>query len=150
MKKSIIIFTISFVFSLSLNAQNWQTNFEKSKTLALKNNQPIILVFQGSDWCAPCIKLEKEIWSTETFKNYAEKNVVMLKADFPKRSKNAIDKTQQDHNNALAAQYNKQGYFPYVVVLDHNGKVLGTTGYTKTSPEQFITKLESYYKQKSK
>ena len=35
-----------------------------SITKAQKQNKKIILVFQGSDWCGPCIKLSKEIWST--------------------------------------------------------------------------------------
>lgn len=129
---------------MSLNAQEWHTDFETSKSIANKSNKPIILVFQGSDWCAPCIKLEKEIWSTEAFKNYSKSHFVMLKADFPKRSKNSLDQAQQEHNNKLAAKYNTNGYFPYVVVLDAKGTMLGSTGYKKTTPEAFIKTLESF------
>jgi len=48
------------------------TDFEQAKTVAAEENKKIILVFQGSDWCAPCTKLDKEIWSAEEFKNYAK------------------------------------------------------------------------------
>lgn len=65
-------------------AQEWQTDFTKAKEIAAKESKPIILVFQGSDWCAPCIKLDREVWSTETFKKYAAAHYVMLQTDFAK------------------------------------------------------------------
>ncbi len=127
-----------------VNAQSWLTDFEKAKSSAKVTSKKIVLVFQGSDWCAPCIKLDKEIWDTEVFKAYSKDHFVMLKADFPKRSKNALTKEQQEHNDKLAEAYNKNGYFPYVVVLDENGKVLGSTGYKKSSPSEYIKILESF------
>ena len=102
------------------------------------------MVFQGSDWCAPCIKLEQEIWSSDEFKSYAEDHFVLLKADFPKRKKNALVKEQQEANNHLAEVYNKQGFFPFVVVLDKEGKVLGETGYNKVEPKEYIKILTSF------
>lgn len=146
MKLGYLTLVIVMFSTLSLSAQNWETDIEVAKSKAAKYNRPIVLVFQGSDWCAPCIKLDKEIWSTEEFESYANKHFVMLKADFPKRSKNALDPKQQEHNNKLAATYNQQGYFPLVVVLDQNGKLQGKTGYKKTTPEDFIKVLESFYK----
>lgn len=143
-----ILTTALFILSTitSLNAQEWITDFETAKSIATENNKTIILVFQGSDWCAPCIKLDKEIWHTEEFQNYAKDHFVMLKADFPKRKKNALSEAQQAHNNQLAEQFNKNGYFPYVVVLDPKGTVLGATGYKKTTPSAYIKLLESFNK----
>jgi hypothetical protein len=40
--------------------------------------------------------------------------------------------------------YNTQGYFPFVAVLDKNGKMLGSTGYKKTSPTEYIKILTSF------
>jgi thioredoxin-related protein len=125
-------------------SQEWQTNIEEAKSLAQKSNHNIILVFQGSDWCAPCMKLEQEIWNTEEFKTYAKDHYVMLKADFPKRKKNALTEEQQSANNQLAEKYNKKGYFPLVVVLDGQGNVLGETGYKKTDPDGYIKILNSF------
>lgn len=132
------------VFSASLFSQDWVFNFDKAKAIAKKENKTIIMVFQGSDWCAPCIKLDKEIWQTETFKSYVKDHFVMLKLDFPKRKKNALDAEQEKHNNALAEKYNKNGYFPYVVVLDSKGNQLGSTGYKKITPKDYIALLESF------
>ena len=130
----------------SVNAQDWITDFEKAKSIATEEGKTIVLVFQGSDWCGPCIKLDKEIWHTDEFKTYSEEHFVMLKADFPKRKKNALSEEQQAHNNNLAENYNKNGYFPYVVVLDSEGNILGSTGYKKSTPSAYIKLLESFSK----
>jgi len=127
-------------------SQNWITDFESAKTSAQNENKKIVLVFQGSDWCAPCIKLDKEIWHTKEFQNYAKDHFIMLQADFPKRKKNALSEQQQTHNNELAEKYNRNGYFPYVLVLDADGTVLGATGYKKISPSDYIKLLESFSK----
>ena len=141
--KNILLIILLFISTLTF-AQDWQTDIDKAEEIAAKNNRPIILVFQGSDWCAPCIKLEKEIWNSEEFKIYAKDNFVLLKADFPRRKKNKLSKEQQEKNNQLAEKYNKQGHFPYVVVLDSAGNVKGKTGYKKVTPQEYITILTSF------
>ena len=70
----------------------------------------------------------------------------MLQADFPRRKKNALPKAQQEHNNKLAAQYNLNGYFPYVVILNEKGSVLGSLGYEKTTPELYFKKIKAFEK----
>ncbi len=127
-----------------MTAQVWETDYDTALQKATKLHEPIILVFQGSDWCAPCIKLDREVWSTDTFKQYAEGHFVMLQADFPRRKKNALPAAQEAQNKALAEKYNRQGIFPFVVVLNSDGKVLGETGYKKSTPEEYIKHLESF------
>ena len=141
--------SLAFLFLATittLTAQEWQTDFTKAKEIATKNNQNIVLVFQGSDWCAPCIKLDKEIWSTKEFQDLNNNHFVMLKADFPRKSKNALSKEKQEHNNKLAEKYNPNGYFPYVVVLNSRGEVLGNLGYEKTTPTLYFKKLKAFEK----
>ena len=137
--------TLLFLISFSVaNAQIWHTDIETAKKSAQEQNKKIILVFQGSDWCGPCIKLEKEIWSYEEFKTYAKEQFVLLKADFPKKKANKLSKEQQTKNDLLAEKYNQNGYFPLVVVLDKTGKVLGTTGYKNITPAEYIKLLSSF------
>lgn len=132
-----------FVFSLNCFSQNWLTSFEEAKSIASIENRKIVLVFSGSDWCGPCIKLDNEIWKTDEFQSYAKKNFVMIRADFPRRKKNALSIDQQNHNNKLAEAYNKNGYFPLVVVFDSAGKRIGETGYKKKTPKEYIEIMES-------
>jgi len=139
-----MILFIALLSAATLKAQDWQTDFNKAKEIAAENNRKIILVFQGSDWCAPCIKLEKEVWDTEEFQNYAKKHFVMLQADFPRKQKNKLPAEQEAHNRKLAERYNKNGYFPFVVVMNKNGEVIGQTSYKKLSPSEYISLLESF------
>ena len=143
MRGLLVISLMTFLGS-SLIAQEWQTDFEQAKAKAAEQNQNIILVFQGSDWCAPCIKLDREVWSTEEFKTYAKNHFVMLLADFPRKKENVLSAEQQEKNNKLAEKYNGNGYFPFVVVLNKDGKVLGETGYKKITPAEYIDLLESF------
>ncbi|MBN2869224.1 MAG: thioredoxin family protein [Flavobacteriaceae bacterium] len=146
MNKLKFLIIITMLLSFSAFAQDWQTNIDTAKALAKKGNHNIILVFQGSDWCAPCIKLDKEIWSTAKFQELAKNHFVMLQADFPKRKKNQLSDSQTAHNGKLAEKYNPNGYFPYVVVLSPEGKVLGSIGYEKSTPEDYFKKLTAFEK----
>lgn len=135
---------MAFILGGSVFAQDWQTDFNKTKEIATKADKPIILVFQGSDWCAPCIKLNREVWSTDTFKKYAADHYVMMQADFPRKSKNALSEAQTNANASLAETYNKNGIFPFVVVMDSNGNVLGETSYKKTTSSEYIKILDGF------
>jgi thioredoxin-related protein len=125
-------------------SQEWQTNFAEAKEMAIAEDKPIILVFQGSDWCAPCIKLDREIWQNEDFISYAKENYIMLLADFPRKKQNKLEEEQQLKNNQLAETYNREGNFPLVVILDKTGKVLGQTAYKKITSKEYINLLNSF------
>lgn len=144
MSKPFILVVFFCLFSLIGMSQDWQTDFKTAKTISKEENKPILLVFQGSDWCAPCIKLDREIWTTSIFKKYASENYVMLKADFPRKAKNALSKEQTKANSILAENYNKKGIFPLVVLLDPDGNELGQTSYKRTTPENYIKELNRY------
>ena len=139
--RNIIIVSLLFLFPFTLFSQEWLTSFEDAKKEALSQNKKIVLVFQGSDWCAPCIKLDKEIWSTEEFQKLSKEHFVMLLADFPRKKANQPSEKLRQQNNALAEKYNSQGFFPLAVVLDYKGKVLGKMGYEKISPNDYFEKL---------
>lgn len=141
MKK--IIFIISFLVPITMFSQNWKSNFEEAKAEAIKQEKNILLVFSGSDWCAPCIKLDKNIWQSEEFKKYSDQNYILYKADFPKKKANQLSDTLKNQNNELAEKYNQNGNYPLVVLLDKNGKVLGMTGYKNVSPNDYLEILKS-------
>ncbi len=140
----LIFQTFLFLISLTLSAQDWQLNLDKTKELAQNENKQILLVFSGSDWCAPCIKLEKKIWNSEAFQSYAKDNLVLLRADFPRLKKNQPSKEQQEHNNMLAENYNPRGYFPFVVLMDANGDVLNQLSYKNVEPQSYIKAINDY------
>ena len=139
-------FLLTFLISslLTTNSPVWFSDINKAKTEAATSGRYILVNFSGSDWCGPCIRLHKELFGTETFISYAQKNLVLVNADFPRLKKNQLSKEQQKMNDALADQYNPQGHFPYTVLLDAKGKVIKTwDGFPNESPDKFLADINS-------
>ena len=135
MKK--ILFGLLILLSNLGFAQEWQYDFDKAKKTATAEDKPIIVVFSGSDWCAPCIKLDRNVWQSEAFKKEAS-NWILVRADFPRKKANELSKEQTEHNQKLAEKYNLEGSFPLVIVMDKNGKVIAKMGFKNVSPEEYI------------
>lgn len=142
--KLLLTFVLAIGLTTTLSAQEWTTNLKQAKSKATKENKNIILVFSGSDWCAPCMKLEKQIWESPEFKNEAKEHWVLLKADFPRRRANKLSKEQTKENEKTAEIYNPNGYFPLVVLINATGKALGKTGYKDLAPKDYIKHLHSF------
>ena len=144
MRKLLLLFALAISnFTVS---QEWQTNFEEAKKIATEQDKYVVIFFSGSDWCAPCIKLDKNIWQSEAFKKEAAAEWVLVKANFPRKKANELPKEQTEHNRKLAEKYNVEGSFPLVVVLDKNGKVLGKMGFKNVSPEEYIKMIHALEK----
>lgn len=137
----ILLLTSSFGYS-----QNWKSSFEEVKNQASVENKNIVLVFSGSDWCAPCIKLDKTVWQSPEFKKESETNWVIYRADFPKKKSNQLSELVSASNKKLAEKYNKEGNFPLVLLLDKKGEVLGIEGYKNISAADYIQLLHSFEK----
>lgn len=135
--KKCLVGMLLFIATIGYS-QNWGNNLERAKKEATEQNKKILLVFSGSDWCGPCIKLDKNIWQSDVFKTESEKNWVLIKADFPKKKANLLSADLTENNKKLAEKYNKEGNFPLVVLLDKNGKVLGMTGFKNVSADEYL------------
>ena len=142
--KRILALSILMVLATTLFSQTWESNIEIAKARAEKEGKNIILTFSGSDWCIPCMKLEKNIWESQEFIKYSKDHFVLLRADFPKKKANALSKEQQERNDKLAEIYNPQGLFPFVVILDKKGKMRGSTGYKNLSPLAYIDLIHTF------
>ena len=122
---------------------SWFYNISEAKELAAKTGKPILISFAGSDWCKPCILLTREVFETEKFVAYADKNLILVLADFPRYKKNRLPEQQLKHNEALAEKFNREGSFPLVVLIDSKGTIKGKTGYREGGPEDYITHLNA-------
>lgn len=144
MKK--LVSLVILLFSVVLCAQSWQPTYTEAIALASEHEKPLILVFSGSDWCAPCIKLDKWIWQSDEFRSYAKDNYILYRADFPRKKDNTLAKELVAQNSKLAERFNPKGYFPLVVVLNGNEEVQGTTGFKKVPPSEYISHLNTFIK----
>lgn len=123
----------------------WRTDFDQARTDARKEHKLILLKFSGSDWCLPCIRMEKELFGTDTFRAFSASELEMVNADFPRLGKNKPSKSVQAQNETLAERYDKEGHFPYTVLLDADGKVLKSwDGYVALQPAELIRQIRAF------
>ncbi len=129
---------------LTSMAKDWGTNFEKAKEVARKEHKYILLNFSGSDWCQPCIRTTKEILKSEHLLAFADTNLVLVNADFPRLKKNKLSKEQSGENKLVAEKYNNEGMYPLTLLLNAKGKILKKwVGYPRLSPEKFVEEIKS-------
>ena len=83
----ILLFTGCNNGQASNDGLDWQTNLEKAIAEAKTENKTVLVNFTGSDWCIWCKRLSSEVFQQKDFKNYAEKNLILVKLDFPKNIK---------------------------------------------------------------
>jgi thioredoxin-related protein len=137
--------TITFIvlWVVPIISAEWLNDFELATQRAKQDNRKILLNFSGSDWCAPCIKLKKDVFDKTSFTDFAYANLVLVRADFPRHKKNKLTDEQTAHNEKLAERYNPQGKFPLTLLLDADGNVLKTwDGFPGGSPEDFISDIQ--------
>ena len=91
-----------------LAAPVWVTDLPAAQAQAKKENKLVLMNFTGSDWCGWCKKLQKEVFSTKEFEQYAKDNVVLVEVDFPDKK----PQTQQlkAANEALQGKFKAEGY----------------------------------------
>ena len=117
--------------------EGWLDDLAKAKAGA--NGKRILLDFTGSDWCGWCKKLDAEVFSTQEFKDYAAKHLVLVEVDFPHGFK--LPDAVKKQNDALAKKYQISGY-PTVIITSPSGVKKGQLGYMEGGPKAFIKALE--------
>ncbi|HTJ51168.1 MAG TPA: thioredoxin family protein [Cyclobacteriaceae bacterium] len=143
------------IISYSLHAQplaksaefiHWYFNISEAQLAARQENKTVVIYFSGSDWCKPCIQLREKIINSQSWITFADQQLIMVQADFPRLKKNQTSKEQLKHNEALAEQYNKQGEFPLVVIIDGSGQAIGKINYHEQTPDEFIEQMKAFVK----
>lgn len=139
MKRLVLFFGL--LATLNTSAQQWQTDLGKGLRDAAAQNKKVLLFFSVPEHCDSCIKLEQKVFQSPEFLAYADENYILVKIDFASSNDN-MSREQQQKNLLVVEKYNKDGFFPHVVVLNKEAKITGTTGtYHNETPQQFLSIL---------
>ena len=141
MKKILLALILCFVAgSLMADEATWTTSVPEAKAKAEKEGKLILLHFTGSDWCPWCKKLDAEVFSKPEFSEYAKKNLVLVKVDFPHHISQSEDLVKA--NKELKSDYKITG-FPTLVLINPDGKVVWKqVGYAEGGPSAMIAKMD--------
>jgi protein disulfide-isomerase len=150
---SIILFTGLTAFAQKTAKEDlvWHTDLNKAIELANKEKKPLMLFFTGSDWCGWCVKLQKEVFTQNEFKKWAQDNVVLVEVDFPRANIQTEEVKAQNRN--LQQQFGVRGYPTcWFVKADKlkDGKVnftqLGSKGYEAGGPMNWVNSATTIIK----
>ena len=131
--------TLALTLTVAAHAETWTSDYAAAVKKAKAENKLVLLDFTGSDWCIWCKRIDADVFSKDSFKAYADKNLVLVTVDFPQGK--PLPAAVKAQNDALAKQYGVEG-FPTLIVLDASGKVIFTqTGYEEGGAEHFLSKF---------
>lgn len=152
--KLVRLLTAALAASLTLSTglaagEGWTHDFEAAKKQAAAEGKELLLDFTGSDWCAPCAMLTKEVFSKEEFVKAAKEKFVLVELDFPQdTSKLSVETLKQ--NQQLQSLYVPSGY-PTVFLCEADGKPYAAhSGYLEGGPAKFLEMLENFRGNKTK
>ncbi|HZZ58364.1 MAG TPA: thioredoxin family protein [Opitutaceae bacterium] len=99
---------------------NWQGDLAAAQAEAARLHKPLLVDFTGSDWCGYCQKLEAEVMTTDAFRQFAGR-YVLVRIDFLRH--HPQDDAVKKSHLALAERYKIRG-FPTLIVADASGREL--------------------------
>jgi thioredoxin-related protein len=130
---------ISMPWATQASPEGWVTDYEKAKLDAAAAKKDLLLDFTGSDWCGWCIRLRKEVFDVQAFKDAAPKDFVLVELDFPQNA-SLVSPEVRKQNEALQAQFAVKGY-PSIFLTDASGRPYAQTGYQKGGAEAYLKHL---------
>ncbi|WP_181248464.1 thioredoxin family protein [Flavobacterium magnum] len=141
-----LIFAVLMVGNFAQSQQlHWKTDIDKALREAAVANKDVLLFFTVSEQCENCDKLDKNIFSSEEFQAFAKENYIPVRIDFSQKPTEELTDSMIEKNLLIIEKYNKDGFFPLVVVLSKDSKVRGKTGvYKEETPTQFISMLRKF------
>lgn len=124
-KRFLLIFALVTLVAPAFAAE-WMSDWEAAKAKALTEHKLILVLYTGSDWCQPGIKLRAEVLDKPEFEAYAKDKFVLMEVDAP-HDATKLTPEQREQNRQLRTQYRVDSC-PSMIVLTGNGGVVGGFG----------------------
>ena len=122
MKFLFCLLTLAISLPSFANAAPWHTDYKRALAQAKAEQKPVLMYFTGSDFCGYCKQLDRQALDQKPFHDYADRNLVLLKLDFPARKPQS--RWEREQNETLRMRYRVSG-FPTLILLNPRGSVAG-------------------------
>jgi thioredoxin-related protein len=141
MIKRLFLLVFLLFFLPKSKAQQWQNDLQIGLKEAAQQNKKVLLFFSVPERCESCNKLEQNIFKSPEFIEFASENYVLVKIDFSYDAQE-LTKAQLEKNLLIVEKYNKDGFFPHVVVLNKDAKITNKVDvYNRETPQQYLSLL---------
>lgn len=137
---SLVALLAACISSASAADTLWRDDFEAARKEAAAGDKELLIDFTGSDWCAWCIRLHKEVFDLPAFEKGVREKFIAVELDYPKDPARVSEKVREQ-NAALLKTYPIKGY-PTVLLCDAAGKPFAATGYLEGGPEKYLAELD--------
>lgn len=115
----------------------WQADYQRALELGRQTGRPVLLHFTAS-WCAPCQKMEREVFAAQEIRSEIAQKYVAVRIDY-------------DRDRAVANRYGIQ-FLPTDIILDPvNGQLvartnqpMGATAYRQFLQQQSVRFQQSF------
>ena len=138
----------------STDQHGWHAAYDPAAELARATGRDLLVDFTGSDWCAPCEKLEAEVLSTDAFRAAVDGDFVLVRLDFP-RAPAAMDRVPDRERNEALRVAHFVNDFPTLLLVDPTlgdgdgvGGVFGRFGYLAGGPDPTLGVIEAARRQR--
>ncbi len=127
--------------------QTWLTDLAKAQARAKAEGKHVLLFFHGSGWCPACVEMQRQVFDTSAFADYARRALVLVDVDFPEKSNQGEELRRT--NLALKARFNLSQEpgegFPTIVLLNSAGDtVFQEEGYAGGGLAEVLPKLQRH------
>ena len=122
---------------------SWMTDIDSALAKAKKEKKNVLVEFTGSDWCPPCIMMDKKVFSKSEFTDAAKKDFILVKIDIPNK-----DKTLKKKNSKVMKKYSVRGVPTVLLFGDDGTEFTRFTASRYPSVEQFLAHLKEALEKK--
>lgn len=121
------------------HAFKWEKSYKRAQAVARETGLPIIVLFTGTNWCGPCMRLESNVLSKPGFKEKMKGVAVGYKVAIPSPGQFADKKDAQ-----LAAKLGMKGGVPCLLVISPDENLLGSiVGFpSNATPESYAARIK--------
>ena len=125
--KAVICLSLVFIFSGFKTLHNSEITYQ-------------LIVFEGSDWCSNCRRLEKEILAKDDFMQFLNQhNIEIQRIDFPQRKK--LSEEEKKYNASMAEKYAFSGVYPTLFLSRADTFKYEKVAYINQSVDEFTSQI---------